>query len=90
MHPESAEAGVIRTWLDWVLELPWNKKTKDRYNLERVQQILDRDHYNLEKVKERIIEYLAVKKLTKVKAPRCRFSALWVLRAWAKHPLENP
>jgi ATP-dependent Lon protease len=68
MHPESAEAGVIRTWLDWVLELPWNKKTKDRYNLERVQQILDRDHYNLEKVKERIIEYLAVKKLTKGKS----------------------
>jgi ATP-dependent Lon protease len=68
MHPESAEAGVIRTWLDWVLELPWNKKTKDRYNLERVQQILDRDHYDLEKVKERIIEYLAVKKLTKGKS----------------------
>jgi ATP-dependent Lon protease len=67
MHPESAEAGVIRTWLDWVLELPWNKKTKDRYNLERVKEILDRDHYNLEKVKERIIEYLAVKKLTKGK-----------------------
>jgi len=68
MHPESAEAGVIRTWLDWVLELPWNKKTKDRYNLERVQEILDRDHYNLEKVKERIVEYLAVKKLTKGKS----------------------
>jgi ATP-dependent Lon protease len=68
MHPESAEAGVIRTWLDWVLELPWNKKTKDRYNLERVQQILDRDHYDLEKVKERIVEYLAVKKLTKGKS----------------------
>jgi ATP-dependent Lon protease len=67
MHPESAEAGVIRTWLDWVLELPWNKRTKDRYNLERVQEILDRDHYDLEKVKERIIEYLAVKKLTKGK-----------------------
>jgi ATP-dependent proteinase. Serine peptidase. MEROPS family S16 len=68
MHPESAEAGVIRTWLDWVLELPWNKKTKDRYNLERVKEILDRDHYDLEKVKERIIEYLAVKKLTKGKS----------------------
>ncbi len=65
LHPESAEAGVIRTWLDWVLELPWNKRTKDRYNLDRVQSILDRDHYNLEKVKERILEYLAVKKLTK-------------------------
>jgi ATP-dependent Lon protease len=68
MHPESAEAGVIRTWLDWVLELPWNKKTKDRYNLERVKEILDRDHYDLEKVKERIVEYLAVKKLTKGKS----------------------
>jgi len=68
LHPESAEAGVIRTWLDWVLELPWNKKTRDRYDLERVKTILDRDHYNLEKVKERILEYLAVKKLTKGKS----------------------
>ncbi|WP_333784956.1 endopeptidase La [Thermocrinis sp.] len=68
LHPESAEAGVIRTWLDWVLELPWNKRTKDRYNLDRVKNILDRDHYNLEKVKERILEYLAVKKLTKGKS----------------------
>ncbi|WP_448588426.1 endopeptidase La [Thermocrinis sp.] len=68
MHPESAEAGVIRTWLDWVLELPWNKRTKDRYHLDRVRAILDRDHYNLEKVKERIIEYLATKKLTKGKS----------------------
>jgi len=68
LHSESAEAGVIRTWLDWVLELPWNKKTRDRYDLERVKTILDRDHYNLEKVKERILEYLAVKKLTKGKS----------------------
>jgi len=67
LHPDSAEAGVLRTWLDWVLDLPWNKKTKDRYHLEKAKLILDRDHYNLEKVKERIIEYLAVKKLTKGK-----------------------
>lgn len=68
LHPDSAEAGVIRTWLDWVLDLPWNKKTKDNYDLERAKSILDKDHYNLEKVKERIIEYLAVKKLTKGKS----------------------
>ncbi|QWK19569.1 MAG: endopeptidase La [Hydrogenobacter thermophilus] len=67
LHPESAEAGVLRTWLDWVLDLPWNKKTKDRYNLEKARQVLDRDHYDLEKVKDRIIEYLAVRKLTKGK-----------------------
>ncbi|MFN3598657.1 MAG: endopeptidase La [Aquificaceae bacterium] len=67
LHPESAEAGVLRTWLDWVLELPWNKSSKDRYHIDKVKEILDRDHYNLEKVKERIVEYLAVKKLTKGK-----------------------
>ncbi len=64
LHPDSAEAGVIRTWLDWVLELPWNKRTQDNYDLERAREILDRDHYDLEKVKDRIIEYLAVRKLT--------------------------
>ncbi len=64
LHPDSAEAGVIRTWLDWVLELPWNKETQDNYDLERAKDILDRDHYDLEKVKDRIIEYLAVRKLT--------------------------
>ncbi len=68
LHPESAEAGVIRTWLEWVLDLPWDKSTKDRYDLDKARDILDRDHYNLEKVKDRIIEYLAVKKLTKGKS----------------------
>ena len=67
LHPDSAEAGVLRTWLDWVLDLPWNKKTRDRYDLKRAREILDRDHYDLEKIKERIIEYLAVRKLTKGK-----------------------
>ena len=67
LHPDSAEAGVLRTWLDWVLSLPWNKRTRDRYDLKRARKILDRDHYDLEKIKERIIEYLAVRKLTKGK-----------------------
>jgi ATP-dependent Lon protease len=67
LHPDSAEAGVLRTWLDTVLELPWNKKTRDRYDLKRARKILDKDHYDLEKIKERIIEYLAVRKLTKGK-----------------------
>ncbi|HIQ25661.1 MAG TPA: endopeptidase La [Persephonella sp.] len=65
MHPDSAEAGVIRTYLDWLVELPWNKKTKDKLNLKRAKKILDEDHYDLEKVKDRIIEYLAVQKLKK-------------------------
>ncbi len=68
LHPESAEAGVLRTWLEWVLDLPWDKSTKDRYDFDKARKILDRDHYNLEKVKDRIIEYLAVKKLTKGKS----------------------
>ncbi len=67
LHPDSAEAGVLRTWLDWVLELPWNKRTRDRYDLKRAEEILNRDHYDLEKIKERIVEYLAVRKLTKGK-----------------------
>jgi len=67
LHPDSAEAGVLRTWLDWVVELPWNKRTEDNYDLDRAREILDRDHYDLEKVKDRIIEYLAVRKLTESK-----------------------
>ena len=67
MHPDSAEAGVIRTYLDWLVELPWNKRTKDKLNLKRAKKILDEDHYDLEKVKDRIIEYLAIQKLRKGK-----------------------
>ncbi len=67
MHPDSAEASVIRTYLDWLVELPWSKKTKDKLDLKRAKKILDEDHYDLEKVKERIIEYLAVQKLKKGK-----------------------
>ncbi len=59
----SAEYGVIRTYLDWILSLPWNATTPDNLDLDRARQVLDEDHYDLEKVKERIIEYLAVSKL---------------------------
>ena len=65
MHPDSAEAGTIRTYLDWLVELPWSKSTKDNLNIKKAQKVLDEDHYDLEKVKERILEYLSVRKLKK-------------------------
>jgi len=64
MHPESAESAVIRTYLDWMFELPWDTASKDNLNLKRARAILNQDHYGLEKVKERILEYLSVRKLT--------------------------
>lgn len=60
----SHEATVVRTWLDSCLALPWNKSTKDKLNLDNARKILDRDHYGLDKVKDRIMEYLAVRKLS--------------------------
>ncbi len=65
MHPDSAEAGVIRTYLEWMVELPWAKMTKDNLDIKRAKRILDRDHYGLNKVKERILEFLSVRKLKK-------------------------
>jgi len=59
----SPEYGVIRTYLEWLTELPWSRETTDNMDLDRAQRILDEDHYDLTKVKERIIEYLAVRKL---------------------------
>ena len=59
----NAEQGVVRTYLDTVLDLPWNKKSEERLDLAEAQAILDRDHYGLKKVKERIMEFLAVKAL---------------------------
>ena len=64
MPPMMAESAIIRTYLDWALALPWKKETRDRLDLNEAQKVLDEDHYGLKKVKERIIEYLAVKQLT--------------------------
>ncbi|MBI4798786.1 MAG: LON peptidase substrate-binding domain-containing protein, partial [Desulfarculus sp.] len=70
MQPEAAEANILRTYLDWVVELPWAESTKDRMDIARAARILDEDHYDLKKVKERILEYLAVRKLNpKMKGP---------------------
>ncbi len=70
MHPDSAETATLRNWLDWMVTLPWGKSTKDNLDLDDAQKILDEDHYGLEKVKERIVEYLAVRKLKdKMKGP---------------------
>jgi ATP-dependent Lon protease len=71
MHPMSAETSVMRTYLDWVIELPWNYETKDNSDLKKSEKILEEDHYGLEKIKERIVEFLAVKKLAgdKMKCP---------------------
>ena len=65
MHPDAAEATIVRTYLDWMVELPWSKSTRDRLDIKSAKAVLDEDHYNLEKVKERILEYLAVRKLNK-------------------------
>ncbi len=70
MQALSPEATVSRTYVEWILDLPWGKYTKDNFDLDRAQQILDEDHYGLEKVKERIIEFLAVKKLVNSKPVR--------------------
>ncbi|MDA9591891.1 endopeptidase La [Pelagibacteraceae bacterium] len=70
MSPMSAESSVIRNYLDWVLSLPWGKKTKVKKDINFAQKVLDEDHYGLEKVKERILEYLAVQsRINKIKGP---------------------
>jgi ATP-dependent Lon protease len=65
MHPDASEANTIRTYVDWLLDVPWRKGTKDRLDLKTAKEVLDEDHYGLDKVKERILEYLAVRKLNK-------------------------
>ena len=65
MHGDSGEAGVIRTYLDWLIEIPWSKTTRDSLDIIRAKKILDEDHSYLDKVKERILEFLAVRKLNK-------------------------
>ncbi|MGR3486338.1 MAG: endopeptidase La [Paracoccaceae bacterium] len=70
MSPMSAESAVVRNYLDWMLSLPWGKKSRTKKDLTRAQQILDADHHGLEKVKERIVEYLAVQsRAKKIKGP---------------------
>jgi ATP-dependent Lon protease len=63
LPPAAAEYGVIRTYLEWMVELPWSVETEDKLDIEHAREVLDADHYDLEKVKERILEYLAVRKL---------------------------
>ncbi len=65
LSPASAESGVIRNYINTILELPWNKQTKDKIDIKRSREILDEDHYGLKTVKERVLEYLAVRELTK-------------------------
>jgi ATP-dependent Lon protease len=63
MHPDSAEASVVRTWLDWMISLPWQKITDDTLDIAAARIILDEDHYDLDRVKQRVVEFLAVRQL---------------------------
>jgi ATP-dependent Lon protease len=63
LPPQAAEHGVIRTYLEWIASLPWSKATDDDLDLKKARRVLDRDHYDIDKVKERILEFLAVRKL---------------------------
>lgn len=63
MHPDASEATMVRTYLDWMADLPWSKKSEDHIDLKRAKEILDEDHYELEKAKDRVMEFLAVRKL---------------------------
>lgn len=70
MHSDSAEATVVRTYLEWIVELPWGKITKDNLDIENAKKVLEEDHFGLEEVKDRILDFLAVRKLnSKMKSP---------------------
>ncbi len=70
MHPDAVESSMIRTYIEWLVELPWSKSTKDNINIKKARAILDEDHYDLDKVKERILEFLSVLKLKgEIKGP---------------------
>jgi len=70
MHPDSAEASIIRTYLDWLVDMPWSKATKDIINIKNAKAVLDKEHYALNNVKDRVLEYLSVRKLNpKMKGP---------------------
>ena len=75
MHPDSSEASILRSYLELVVDLPWNKATEDNLDLKHAKKILDEDHFDLQKIKERCLEYLAVRKLNKsMKGPILCFS----------------
>jgi len=63
MHPDAVESTMVRTYLEWLVELPWSKSTKDNIDIKKARAILDKDHYDLDKVKDRILEFLSVMKL---------------------------
>ena len=84
MQPSSAEYTVTRTYLEWLVELPWSIATEDKLDIQEARDILNTDHYDLEKVKKRILEYLAVRKLKSDKKAAAPSSSLVGLPAWAK------
>ena len=70
MHPDAAESGTVRTYLEWMVDLPWSHRSQDNLDIKEANKVLHQDHYDLEKVKDRILEYLAVRKLKeKMKGP---------------------
>jgi ATP-dependent Lon protease len=70
MHPDSAEATVSRSYLDWLVELPWSRSSKDSFDIAKAKAVLEKDHYGLKSIKDRILEYLSVRKLNpKMKSP---------------------
>src|ERR1700736_1271506 len=87
MPPMSAEATVSRNYLDWLVAVPWHKKSRESRDLKRAEEILNEDHYGLEKIKERILEFLAVRAL--VKKPKATISPSPGLPAWARPPSPN-
>ena len=70
MHPDAAEASVVRTYLDWLVDMPWSKTSKDVINIKNAKSVLDKDHFGLDNIKDRILEHLSVRKLNpKMKGP---------------------
>ncbi len=70
MHPDASEATMVRTYLDWLIDLPWSKSSQDNFDLDRAKEILDEDHFDLKKIKDRILEFMAVRKLkSRMKGP---------------------
>ncbi|MBK9293739.1 MAG: endopeptidase La [Oligoflexia bacterium] len=70
MHPDASEATMVRTYIDWLVDVPWSKNTEDNFDLDRAKAILDEDHFDLKKIKDRILEFMAVRKLkSRMKGP---------------------